>query len=438
MGKAAAFRLIRPDCAGIDLGSEVHYVGVPGDRCETEVASFGCFTSDLRAMGDWLLELRIGDVVMEATGVYWIPVYEALASRGLRVTLVDGRSAKALPGRKSDVQDCQWIRDLHMHGLLKACVVPDAQIMVLRSYWRQRERLVGQRSEQILLMHKALEQMNVQIHKVLTDVSGASGMAIIRAIVSGERDPKILSGFLVARARAKKELVEKALEGRWAPHHVFALEEAVSAYDFMSSRIKLCDQRLDEEMSHLGGGPSHTLRRPGSSRSTPDFDLKTRIQNMLGADPTTIDGIDANTAGVLLCEFGTDLSRFKTEKHFGSYLGLSAENKISGGNIKSSRTRKVNHRAANALRMAAQSLHSSGSALGAFLRRLKARIGPAKAVTATARKIAMLYYRLVVHGTAYTDPGEEAYNERFREQRIRSLRKQAGKYGLTLVEAAPA
>jgi transposase len=385
-------------------------------------------------MGNWLLSLGIRDVAMEATGVYWIPVYEALASRGLRVTLVDARSAKALPGRKSDVQDCQWIRDLHMYGMLNSCVVPEAKILVLRSYWRQRDRLVRQRSEQSQLMHKALEQMNIQLHKALSDVTGVSGMAIIRAILAGERDPKVLSALLVHRARLKKDLVEKALEGRWADHHLFALEEAVSTYDFLGSRLQMCDRRLDEAMSELGGGTPGSRRPPNASKNAPNFDLKARVRDLLGTDPTVIDGIEASTAAVLVCELGTDLSKFKTKKHLSSYLGLAPQNKITGGNIKSSKTKKVKHRAANALRLAAQSLHSSASAMGAFYRRLCARIGPAKATTACARKIAEAYYELVVNGVVFQDIGEQAYNERFREQRIRSLNKQAHKYGLRLVE----
>jgi len=434
MGKAAPFTLIRPDCAGIDLGSERHYVAVPEDRCDSEISNFGCYTADLRAMGDWLLSLGIRDVAMEATGVYWIPVYEALASRGLRVTLVDARSAKSLSGRKTDVEDCQWIRNLHMYGLLKSCVVPEAQILVLRSYWRQRDRLVQQRSEQIQLMHKALEQMNIQLHKALSDVTGVSGMAIIRAILAGERDPKVLSELLVHRARLKKDLVEKALEGRWADHHLFALEEAVATYDFLGSRLQSCDRKLEEEMCKLGGGKVGTKRPSNASKNAPNFDLKPRIKDLLGVDPTVIDGVEASTAAVLVCELGTDLSKFKTKKHLGSYLGLAPQNKITGGNIKSSKTKKVRHPAANALRLAAQSLHSSGTAMGAFYRRLCARIGPAKATTACARKIAEAYYDLVVHGIVYQDIGEQAYNERFRDQRIRRLRKQAGKYGMCLVE----
>jgi len=434
------FSLIRPDCAGIDLGSSAHLVAVPEGRCENEVRTFGCFTSDLVAMGAWFAELGIKDVAMESTGVYWVPVYEALAGMGFRVALVDGRSAKALPGRKTDVQDCQWIRDLYMHGLLQPCVVPEGSVLAIRSYWRQRGRIVEQRSEQIQLMQKALEQMNVQIHKVLTDISGVSGLAIVRAILSGERNPRVLSELLVGQARKKQDLVVKALEGRWADHHLFALEEAVQTYDFLGSRLQECDRRLDKEIAELAGDSSGSgsgrspIGRRRSSKNEPEGEIHANLTKLLGCDPTQIDGIQVNTVATLVCELGVDLSRFRTEKHLSSYLGLCPENQITGGNIKKSRTKKVTHRAANALRMAAQSLHSSHSALGAYYRRLKARIGPAKAVTATARKIATLYYRLVVNGQLYADPGEEAYNEKFRTKSIQRLKKQATKLGLVVVE----
>lgn len=270
MGKGSAFTLAPPDCAGIDLGSTEHYVAVPSGRSEPEVRVFGCFAADLVQMGDWLLSLAILDVAMEATGVYWMPVYEALASRGLKVALVDGRAAKALPGRKSDVSDCQWIRDLHMHGLLRPC-----------------------------------------------------------AVLAGERDPKVLSSLLAARAKAKAELVEKALEGSWSSHHLFALEEAMATYDFLGERLSVLDARLDEEMAKLRtgepGGPSSGRK----SKNDPDFDLRARIVDALGVDPTTTDEIQAMTAATLLAEFGTDLSRFKSEKHFVSHLGLAPVNKIT-------------------------------------------------------------------------------------------------------------
>lgn len=437
MGKSDRFSLVHPDGAGIDLGSIKHYVALPpGRSADEEVKVFGCFTCELVEMADWLKLHGVKDVAMEATGVYWIPVYELLASRGFQVALVDGRSAKALPGRKTDVQDCQWIRDLYMHGLLRPCAIPEAKILALRSFWRQRERLIAQKAEQIQLMHKSLEQMNIQIHKVLSDISGVSGMAIIRAILGGERRPEVLSLHLQSSARKKKDQIEKALEGNWAEHHLFALKQAIETYDFFDACILDCDARIEEQMNSVGGDSGPKLPpSKGRSKNVPNFDLHTKIVNILGVDPTTIDGIECKTAAGLLSELGSDLSRFPTEKHFTSYLGLCPENQITGGKIKSSRTRKVSHPASGYFRMAAQSLHNSNSAMGAYIRRLKSRIGPAKAITAGARKIAVQYYRLLRLHVAYQDVGQEAYDQRFRDQSIRRLLKQATKLGLQLVEA---
>jgi transposase len=428
-----SFTLVRPHCAGIDLGSAAHYVAAARkDEEEVAVRSYGCFTQDLTQMALWLLDMGVTDVAMEATGVYWIPVYEALSSFGLKVALVDGRAAKALPGRKSDVQDCQWIRELHMHGLLKPCHVPDGQTLAIRSYWRQRQRLIEQRAEQIQLMHKAMEQMNVQLHKVLSDVSGVSGMAIMRAIVSGERDVFKLSEFVHKRAKASPQTIQAALEGSWADHHVFALAQALESYDFFGQKLEECDQRIDAKTAEIsGGGPSGPpSTKPRKNQLT--IDLHARVVELLGVDPTTIDGIQAQTAMTLICELGTDLSGFPTTKHFSSYMGHAPRNKITGGKIKSSRTAKVASRAATALRVAAQSLARSNTALGAKYRRLKARIGAPKATTAIARHIGIAYYNLVRYGIQFQDEGAQAYEERFRAQRTRWLQKQADKLGMAL------
>jgi transposase len=432
------FKLIRPDCAGIDLGSTSHYAAATSrESPDLEVCEFGVFTRDLLSMGQWLRSRGVEDVAMEATGVYWMPVYESLGAQGFRVVLVDGRAAKALPGRKSDVSDCQWICQLHMHGLLKPCHVPDEQALALRSYWRQRQRLVEQRAEQIQLMQKSLEQMNCQVHKVLSDIAGVSGMRMIRAIVSGERDPAQL--FELADPKVKKtkrEMLEAALEGNWAEHHLFALAQALESYDFFGQKIHDCDARIDEFTAKISGsGPGEPLSH-SPRKNQPNFDLRTRIIQMLGGlDPTIIDGISESTAMTLISELGTDLSGFPTEKHFSSYLRQSPRNKITGGRIKSSRAGKTSNRASTALRIAAQSLHHSSCALGANLRRLKARIGPEKATTAIARKIGVHYYRLLRYGIVYQDPGSQAYDERFREQRTRWLTKQADKMGMILVPA---
>lgn len=435
----SAFPLLRPHCAGIDLGSQTHYVGAASpENSEIPVRSFGCFTRDLVEMAVWLRELRVEDVAMESTGVYWMPVYEALSSFGFKVVLVDGRAAKALPGRKSDVQDCQWICQLHMHGLVKPCHVPDADALAIRSYWRQRGRLVEQRAEQILLIHKALDQMNIQLHKVLSDISGVTGMAIIRAIVAGERDLVKLSDLVHPKVKADKQTIQASLEGSWAEHYLFALAQALASYDFFGERIRDCDERIDAKTAEHSGGKTGTPPLSSVRKNQPNFDLRSRVIEMLGVDPTAIDGIEASTAMTLVAELGTDLSGFASEKHFASYLGLAPRNRITGGHIKKSRTRRVASRATTALRVAAHSLHRSDSALGACLRRLKGRLGPEKAITAIARKIAVAYYRLVKEGILYQDTGAEAYEERFRAQKTRWIAKQARKLGLTVTPAQEA
>jgi transposase len=375
---------------------------------------------------------------MESTGVYWVPVYEALSAMGLNVALVDGRSAKALPGRKTDVQDCQWIRDLYMYGLVRTCMVPDAQTLEIRSYWRLRQRLIEQRSEQILLMQKSLEQMNIQMHKVLKDISGVSGMAMIRAILAGERDPERLAELVKGPVKNGRDTFVAALQGTWASHHLYALSDAVSQYDFLAERMKDLDERLDECVAKMSGTDKQSRPPAGKPRKNqPTFDLKTRLEDVLGTDATVISGLSAPTVMTLVSEYGTDLNSFPSEKHFTSHLGLAPNNRITGGRRKSGKTRKVASRSATALRLAAQSLHRSQCALGAYLRRMRARVGPQKATVATARKIAIAYYRLVRHGIVFEDIGAEAYQDTIRNQRVRALQRQATKYGLSLVEAAP-
>lgn len=432
----AAFELVRPDTAGVDLGSRTHLVAAPLSK-GGEVRSFGCFTRDLVEMGQWLVSLGTRYVAMESTGVYWVPVYEALESMGLEVALVDGRAAKALPGRKTDVQDCQWIRDLHAHGLVRPCVVPEGEVLALRSYWRQRSRLVAQRSEQIQLMQKALEQMNVQIHKVLSALSGVSGLAIVRAIVDGERDPVKLAQLVHPTVKTPKEKIALSLEGTWAEHHVFALAQALETYEFFRECMIACDSKIDSAIAKLSGSEPSGPKGGAPYKSGLSFDPGDTLVKALGTDPTVIDGIDYRTAITLLSELGANLARFATEKHFVSYLRLAGQNAITGGRLKRGRAKRPPSasRAAMALKLGAQSLATTDTALGACYRRLKARIGAARAKTAIARKIAIRYYRLIVHGEAYEDPGATAYEERFREKRVKWLTKQATRLGLSLVNS---
>jgi len=432
-----------PDAAGIDVGSRVHYVAVPPDRDEQPVRRFGCTTPELHEMAKWLRACDIRTVVVESTGVYWIPVVQVLEEYSLEVLLVDARHVRNVPGRKTDVQDCQWLQELHTYGLLSPAFRPSQEILPLRSYWRHRAELVGYGAQQIQRMHKALEQMNVQVQKIVSDLSGQTGMRIIRAIVQGERNPVRLAQLRHASVKHDEETYVKALTGTYRTEHVFALRHAVELYDTFQEKIAECDREIASYMQSLQGpNEGETIgTKPPKKRgrfrrkNQPHFDLREELYRFTGVDLTQIDGIDAMTAQTVISEQGIDMSRFPTEKHFTSHLGLCPNNRISGGKVLRSRTRKVQSRAAKALRVAAQSLHRSRTAIGAFYRRLRARLGAPKAITATARKIAIQIYRMLKYGKDYIDQGEQAYQEQYKERLTKNLAKQARKLGLQLLNA---
>jgi len=430
-----------PHCAGIDLGAREHWVAVPPDHSETPVRSFGCCTPDLQAMGAWLRECGITSVAMESTGVYWVPVFQILETFGLEVKLVDAHHVKNVSGRKSDVSDCQWLQQLHSVGLLAAAFRPEDSICVLRSYCRHRESLVQGCAQQIHHMQKALEQMNLQLHKVISDISGVTGFKIIRAIVAGERDPQVLAQHRHPNIKCSTEKIMDALTGDYRPEHVFALQQAVELYDIFQCKVQQCDEQIQAHLStferkaQAGSIPAHRNKTKGKRRKNePYFDLRKSLYEVAGVDLTQIDGIDALTAQVILSECGHDMSPFPTEKHFASWLGLCPNNRKTGGKIRSRHTRHVQNRIANALRVAAHSLHHSKSALGAFYRRMKGRLGPAKAIMATAHKLACQIYRMLKFGQEYHDIGAQAYEERFLEKRRRALINNAKDLGYDLVD----
>ena len=434
--------VLHPDTAGIDIGSETHYVSVPEDRDPQAVRAFGCFTPDLMAMAKWLKICAIRHVVMESTGVYWVPLHQVLEQEGFVVSLVDARQAKNVPGRKSDVSDCQWLRKLYTFGLLRGCFIPPAEVGVLRSYWRHRSTLVESCAQQIHRMQKALEQMNVQLHKVLSDITGVSGMRILRAIAQGERDPVKLLGLKHALVKASDEEILKALTGNWRPEHLFALGQALEAYDFLQHQIHACDRQIEGCMQQMpdrrdpNDPPKLSDKRKGSSRrkNEPYFDLQQELSRVTGLDLNHIDGLNSLSIQTVISECGPDLcSAFPTEKHFASWLGLCPNHRITGGKIKSRRTKKCQNRVANALRLAAQSLHHSKSALGAFYRRMMVRHGTPKAITATAHKLARLIYRMLKHGQTYVDQGQQHYEQQFQQRLLKALQKQAQTFGFVLV-----
>ena len=433
--------VVHPHAAGIDVGNSVHYVAVRPDRDPEPVRRFECFTADLHRMADWLQSCGVKSIAMQSTGVYWIPLYEILDERGFEVYLVNARHTKNLPGRKSDVQESQWLLKLHTYGLLSNSFQPVSEIRGLRTYWRQRGEHVRGAATCIQRMQKALTQMNVQLANVISDISGLTGQAILRAIVAGERDPRKLAALSHPSVHASPEEIAKSLEGNWRPELLFVLQQEVDMYDTYQKRIAECDQQLQKQLARLTGvtppGKAPTPKpkaKPAAAKNAPRFDLSSELQRITGVDLTRIDGIDVMTAQTLLSEVGLDMSRWKTESHFASWLGLCPDNRISGDKVLARGTRRVVNRAATALRQAANTLIRSRSYLGAQYRRLRTKLGAPKAITAMAHRLARLVYRMLKYGQAYVDKGTAYYEERFRQQQIQLLRKRAAKLGFQVAE----
>ncbi len=425
--------------AGIDIGATQHFVAVPADLDPEPVRSFGTFTGQLHRLADWLTQVGITTIAMESTGVYWIPVFEILESRGFEVLLVNARDVKNVPGRKTDVSDSQWLQQLHEYGLLRASFRPREQIAALRAYLRHREGLVEYAASHIQHMQKALMQMNLQLHHVVTDITGATGMRIMDAILSGERDPHRLAELRDARCHSSVETIAAALEGNWRPEHLFSLRQAVALYRFYQDRITECDAAIEaalDELCRAQALPEHPLPQPrqqGKSKNAPHFEMRGRLYHLAGVDLTQIHGLGPYTILCLIAECGDDMSRWRTVKHFTSWLTLSPGNKISGGRLLSSKTRPSRSRPAHLFRMAAVAVGRTQTALGAFYRRLASRTGKAKAVTATARKLAVLFYNAMRFGMNYVDPGIDYYEERYRERLTEQLKRRAKALGLTVV-----
>jgi len=423
-----------PNAAGIDIGSASHYVAVPADRDDQPVREFKSFTVDVHKLADWLDACGVDTVAMESTGVYWIPVYEILERRGFTVLLVNARHVKNVAGRKSDVLDCQWLQQLHSYGLLRGAFRPADQVCVLRSLSRQRAMLLRLQARHIQHMQKALVQMNIQLANVISDVVGETGQKILRAIVAGERDPYALAGMKNVRIKASEEEIAQSLRGNWRDEHVFALKQALELFDFYAERVADCDALIEQQMIEL----HQSDRLPGkarkkSNRNNPKFDVRTRLYQMCGVDLTRIDGIDVCTAMTVLSEVGVDMSKFPTAKHFAAWLGLCPGTKISGGKVLGSKTQKCANKTAQALRQAASCLKNSQSALGAYYRRMCAKMDKPKAITAAAHKLARLIYSMITKGEEYVDQGQAYYEERYRQRVEINLRRKAEMLGLRLV-----
>lgn len=434
---------VNDNAAAIDIGSTMHMAAVNPEHCDAPIRAFGTFTHNLHDLAEWFARCGVTSVAMESTGVYWIPAYEILEQHGFEVILVNARYAKNVPGRKTDVNDAAWLRQLHSYGLLRGSFRPEAKIATLRAYLRQRERLVEYAAAHIQHMQKAMMEMNLQLHHVVSDITGATGMRIIRAIVAGERDPDILAGLRDVRCHSSAATIRAALVGNDRDEHVFALTQSLEFYDFYQAKMLECDRRLEAVLVGLATDKDHdatTLPRARTKTkqaNTPSFDVRAALYGVLGTDLTQIHGLGPSLALKLVGECGTDLKAWPSAKHFTSWLCLAPGNKISGGKVLSSRTRRSSSRAAALLRLAAVTIGRSDTALGAFYRRLAARAGKAKAVTATARKIAVLFYNTLRHGMTYKDPGASHYEERYRNRVLGNLQRRAKAFGFVLQEAPP-
>jgi transposase len=435
------FAPVHPHAAAVDIGATLHVAAV-SPQCDPEpVRTFGTFTGDLHRLADWFEQCGVKTVAIESTGVYWIALYEILDQRGFEVVVVNAREAKQVPGRKSDVSDAQWLQRLHEYGLVRASFRPKGEIATLRNYLRQRERLLEDAAAHIQRMQKALTEMNVQLHHVVTDVTGVTGLRIIRAIVAGARDPDTLAAYRNPCCKASAATIRAALVGNYREEHVFALSQALELYEVYQAKVAACDARIEAVLERLkAASPPATAPLP-PPRSTqrqangPAFPAREALHAILGVDLTQIHGLGPYLALKLVGECGTDLTAWPSAKHFTSWLSLAPHNKITGGKVLSSRTQRSANRAGALLRLAAASVGRTQTALGAFYRRLAARVGKVKAVTATARKIAILFYKMLRYGMDYADPGASSYEERYRQRVLSNLRRRAKSLGYVLQEA---
>jgi transposase len=427
-----------PDAAGIDVGGKSHYAAVPNDRAQQPVRQFGVYTRDLEQLAQWLQECGVKIVAMESTGVYWVPLYEMLERRGFEVMLVDARHVKGVHGRKSDVLDCQWLQQLLSYGLLRAAFRPREQFCTLRELNRIRNRTLRDQGRSVQHMQKAMTLMNIQLGRAISDVAGVTGLKIVRAIVAGQRDPVELAAYRDRRIKASEDEIAASLQGTWRAEQLFALKQALAAFDFCGEQLAQCDAEIEQVMRqlHVHSAEPAKGKKRSRSKNAPKFDARQQLFKMCGVDVTRIDGIDVSTALTVVSETGTDLSRFASDKHFASWLGLCPGTRISGGKVLGSASKHSVNRATQAFKQAAAALRTSQSALGAYYRRLCSRMDKAKAVTAAAHKLARLFYAMLTKGQEYVDQGQQYYEERYRQRLIRHLQQKAHRLGMSLVPTA--
>lgn len=435
--------MTNPNAAAVDIGCAEHWVAVPPGRSKDAVRKFGCCTVELEALADWLVQCRVDTVVLEATGNYWMVLYDLLEERQLRPIVVNPRYAKNMSGKKGDIPDCQWMQKLHSYGLFANSFRPNEPLRALRTYLRQRESLVVAAGQCLQHMQKALTEMNVQLANVISDISGDTGLRIIDAILAGERDPKRLARLKDGRIRASEAAMADALAGYFKTEHLFVLKQARLSYTHFQEQILQCQGQIQQQMRAIesrvepaaSGAKGVANQTEGDQPQAQSFNLQSELRRIVGVDLTAIDGIGALTAQVVLSETGTNMNPWPTEKHFASWLGLCPDHRISGGKVLARSTRPVVNRARHALRMSAYTLEHSHSALGAKYRRLKRRLGAPKAIVAMAHHLARLIYRMIKFGQEYIDKGKEAYEAKYREHRLRWLEKQAKELNLQLIAA---
>ncbi|HVE71168.1 MAG TPA: IS110 family transposase [Thermoanaerobaculia bacterium] len=429
--------IVNRNAAGIDAGSEGHVVSVPEDRSDEPVRTFGTFTKDLHTLADWLIECGITTVAIEATGVYWIPLYEILEERNLKPKLIDSRSV-GRRNKKTDVLDCQWIRQLHTYGLLDAAFRPLAEMLALRALMRQRRMLIEHAAQHIQHIQKALDLMNVKLHLVLSDVVGVTGLRIIRAIMAGKRSPSELAALRERSCSGTEEMFVDALTGNYRSEHLFALEQAVALFDFHQKLIAECDVRVEAELTQLEKRNGAVSAKGGKKRSRRKnqlhFDGRTLLHQLAGVDLSDIDGLESATVLTILSETGTDMSPWRSAKQWAAWLTLAPNNRITGGKPIRKKGMVIRpNRAAQAFRLAAQTLERAQCALGAFFRRIRSRHGRQSAIKATAHKLALIFYSMLKNRTEYRDPGVNYYEQRYRETLLRSLTRNAAALGFALV-----
>jgi transposase len=429
---------MRPNAAGIDIGATEIYVAVPADRDAENVRSFPTFTQDLYKLADWLNRCRVETVAMESTGVYWIPLFQILEERGFEVCLVNARHVKNVPGRRTDVSDCQWLQFLHSVGLLRASYRPEQEVCAVRSLLRHRESLVQMGATHVNHMQKALDQMNLQLHHVISDITGLTGLAIVDSILGGERDPFVLARLRHERIKASEEVIAKSLVGDYRTEHLFMLRQSLMAYRSYQQLIEDCDREIRRALDEFKPPATPTGdAEPPAPKTTrapsADAGLRSELKRVIGVDLTKIPGIRTGIAQTLLGEIGPDFTKFRSASAFASWMGLCPDNDISGGKVLWVGTRKVKCRAATSLRMAAQSLHHSKSGLGDFYRRMRAKLGAPKAITAAAHKLARIIFHLVTTQQEFDDTRFAADQLRYAKRQENKLRAKAHALGLQLM-----